>query len=65
MGLKIDINKFLTQFLSSTTVYIALVSALGMLLEVSNGFFGRQSMRVLLKICTIDVTESLRDISLK
>ena len=65
MGLKIDINKFLTQFLSSTTVYIALVSALGLLLEVSNCFFGRHSMRVRLKICAIDVTESLPDISLE
>ena len=52
------------QFWSNTPVYIALVSSLELLLEVSDCFLEHQSMRVLLKIWTVDVTESQSDIPL-
>ena len=57
-------QKILVQFLSTTPVYIDLVSALEMIHKVSICLLENQSAMVPLKRREVDVTESLSVISL-
>ena len=59
IGQPINLKKFLIQFLSNTHVYIALVSALKLLHEVSIFFLENQLTMVPLKMLSLDVTDRL------
>ena len=59
IGQPIDIKNNLIQFWSNTTVYIALVSALGLIIDVSGCFLEHESIMVPLNKWYVEVTEGL------
>ena len=64
MGQPIDVNKCLNHFWSNTPLYIALVSAFELIIDVSDYLLAHQLIMVPLKRWTVEIIESLSEMSL-